>query len=102
MAAGRFFQSDTAQAVVVSATTLMRMKIEIRDPETDTGSAEPDSIRETVIIEADSLIGQPVKIISAVFDGSGLGSNPVLKRGHSVGVDGVHVLDGSQDHGGVE
>jgi putative ABC transport system permease protein len=77
LAAGRFFENDSVRTVVVSARTLKRLKIELHSLDEDTESAEPDSLQETVVIEADSIIGRPISIISAAFDGSQLGADPV-------------------------
>jgi putative ABC transport system permease protein len=73
LAFGRFFDSDTSAEAVISWDTLRRMKISIDDGGDLAPAASPDTSVATLVVKADSLIGQPVEVVSVVLDPSKLG-----------------------------
>jgi putative ABC transport system permease protein len=66
--AGEFFGDDTSACAVIRWETLKAMNIIVSDP---------DSLGVTRTVPADSLIGQPIQVLTAVLDLSGLQMDPM-------------------------
>ncbi|MFZ1946040.1 MAG: ABC transporter permease [bacterium] len=77
LAFGRFFASDSSAEAVVSWDTLRRMKIAIDDGDSEPAES-PDTSVATLTLAADSLIGQPVEVVSVVLDPAKLGGSGML------------------------
>ena len=71
LAFGEFFTDDSSRSVVVSWDTLKRLKLLVKDPKSPADSDETDSsgVRP---VDADSVLGQPIEVISVSLDGSRL------------------------------
>lgn len=75
--AGSFFPHDSAETVVIRWETLRRMKLIVQDPEYPFTLTSKDSLNGLKIMEADSIIGQQMEIVSAVLNLSGIPLNPL-------------------------
>jgi putative ABC transport system permease protein len=78
LASGEFFTDDSSAVLVIGWDTLKRLKLLAKDPETSPVLSKEDSVAGTRIIEADSIIGKPVEIISVALDGSELGAGSMF------------------------
>ena len=76
MTYGEFFTDDSSDAVVIRYRTLERMGVLVRD-DNEAEEAPEDSLEEFEVIHPDSIIGKPIEVVSAVFDPSGLPSDPL-------------------------
>lgn len=70
--AGSFFTSDSVASVVLRWETLYRMKIIVDDPENPIELSEEDIQRGYRKVSPDSLIGQPIELISATLNIQGI------------------------------
>ena len=65
---GKFFSTDSSREVVIDWTTLKNMKILVQDAADPVTLTREDSSKGFELITADSVIGKPVQVISAVLD----------------------------------
>lgn len=72
LAFGEFFADDSSRSAVVSWDTLKRLKLLVRDPKSRSRLEEPDSTGVRVV-EADSVLGLPIEVVSVTLDASQLG-----------------------------
>lgn len=73
LAFGEFFADDSSSSVVLAWDTLKRMKMLVNDPENPTAADPQDSTSDMQVVEADSILGAPIEVISVVLDPSKLG-----------------------------
>jgi putative ABC transport system permease protein len=78
LAFGEFFADDSASSVVLSWDTLKRMKMLVSDPKHPAAADPQDSTSEMDIVEADSILGAPIDVISVVLDPSKLGGGGMM------------------------
>jgi putative ABC transport system permease protein len=67
LSAGQFFKSDTSRNVILSVPLLKELNIRLRNKSFNHLSLE-DSLKQTLLIEADSLIGDSLEIVTSVVD----------------------------------
>ncbi len=84
--AGRFFISDSAMEAVMSWETLRDMKIIIKDTKNPYILSPKDSASGVKIMDADSIIGKNIRIISANFNAKKLMANPLSMLSMSKGI----------------
>ena len=77
LAFGEFYDDDTSRSAVVSWDALKRLKLLVRDPKSPVSLDEGDSsgVRP---VDADSVLGLPIEVISVTFDGSQLGGGSMF------------------------
>jgi putative ABC transport system permease protein len=69
---GSFFDDDSSTSVVVSWDTFKRMKMLVSDADNPVSQSDTDSAQTMSVVEADSILGRPVDVISVVLDTSQL------------------------------
>jgi putative ABC transport system permease protein len=73
---GAFFESDTSRRIILSRQVLKNLKIEL-EGDTRKPAVTEDSSEAARVVHPDSLLNQPVEVITSVMDLSGLTSRPV-------------------------
>jgi putative ABC transport system permease protein len=68
--AGAYFETDTTEAAVIRWRTLSRMDIRVVEGDGPGGTASQDTAEGVWEVSADSLVGRPIEIVSAVLDPS--------------------------------
>ncbi len=66
--AGKFFDNDSSNEVVIKWETLKRLKIIAEDEENPYTLSEKDSLDGLCILPVDSILGRKIKVISAVVN----------------------------------
>lgn len=78
MMSGEFFSDDTSSSLVIRWETLKQMNLLVQDAGQSTRFTEGDTLRSMSVVHSDSIVGQPIEIISAALDGTQFPSNPML------------------------
>lgn len=73
LACGEFFSDDTSLTAVLSWNTLKRLKVQVSDGDRPVEAGAEDSTSEFLVVEADSLLGETIEVVSVVLDPSALG-----------------------------
>jgi putative ABC transport system permease protein len=75
--AGSFFSSDSASEAVIRWETLRDMKIIVKDIKNPYILSSKDSASGVQLVEADSILGRTIKVISANFNAKKIITNPM-------------------------
>jgi putative ABC transport system permease protein len=77
LAFGEFYDDDSSHVAVIGWDTLKRLKLLVQDPKAPVRLDEDDT-SEVRTVDADSVLGQPIEVVSVAFDGSQLAAGAMF------------------------